>query len=713
MKHKLSIVASIILSITVTFAPLTRDRASATSSTSITDIVASMTTEQKIASMIMPSFRWSCNDNHASCPVTSITPEIQALLEKHNFAGIILFGQNTTNTEQTVRLIDALQSATAANTSATSQLLIATDQEGGYITRLAYGTKMPGNMALGATNDPSLSYAAASVIGSELAALGINTDFAPVTDVNNNPANPVIGIRSFSDDPFSVGEYASAFMRGLNDNSIIASLKHFPGHGDTSTDTHSSLTIVDKSYDELKSLELIPFQRLIDDGVELLMTAHIQYPALEPTTYTSKNPNTGEITLPATLSKAIITDLLRNDMGYNGVVITDALNMGAIAQHFDRLDIARLAINAGVDILLEPVETDSLAGLTALDEYITDVAALVDSGDISISNVDAAVTRILTLKSSHNLLTPYSSDVDSRVASALSTVSSKAHHDLEFDIATHAITVVKNEDDILPIPSDKKTLILYEDAPYRNAANYALTRLVADGKLSSTDHIKLLSYIDDRAEISTEILDADNIIIINAMWGYFGDSLFDSPFSANIDSLITEAHAADAKVIYLSTQLPYDIARFNTADALALAYYTSSPSFTNLAELTSNIPAYGANVMAAIYQFFDSTATITGRLPVNIYALNNDYSYSNDILYPRGFGLSYSTPSATDSADDLDTPAPSTPDTSIVHSHASVNSIITSTPASASAIIITPLATIILATTTAIVRFFMALHRKK
>ena len=241
----------------------------------INQIIDNMTTEEKVAQMIMPSFRWS---DEEKTKLREITPEVEELLNDYSFAGVILFGQNIDNVEQTTRLIDALQKANAENPEAVSQLLIAIDQEGGYVTRLAQGTVMPGNMGLAATDDPELAYEAASIIGSELDAIGVNTNFAPVVDVNSNPENPIIGVRSFSDDPDMVAEYGTEFMEGLQDQGIITALKHFPGHGDTSTDTHTDMTVVDKSKEELTENELKPFQELINNGTDMIMTAHIQYP---------------------------------------------------------------------------------------------------------------------------------------------------------------------------------------------------------------------------------------------------------------------------------------------------------------------------------------------------------------------------------------------------------------------------------------------------
>ena len=604
----------------------------------IDTIINSMTTKEKIAEMIMPSFRYSCVEM-SNCNVTELNSDIENILKKYNFAGVILFAQNFVDTKQTVKLIDSIQKANNANPRRNSQLLIATDQEGGYITRLKYQTTMPGNMALGATNDKQLAYDAANIIGQELFALGINTDFAPVVDVNNNPANPVIGVRSFSDDPTVVSEFGTYFMKGLQDNNVISTLKHYPGHGDTSTDTHSSMTIVNKSYDEIKKLELIPFQGLINNNVEMIMTAHISYPQIDNATYISTSDGS-EITLPATLSKKMITDILRNDMGFNGVVTTDALDMGAIANHFDRLDVAKLAINAGVDILLMPVETNGTAAINDLESYIDDVAALVDSNEISISNINASVKRILKLKESKNLLTEYNVNVDEKIENALKTVSSLNSHNKEFEIAKKAITLIKNDNDILPLSEDDETMILYAYESHLTSSENAFKKLIKDKIISNSDNVKYYDYTDNLDEIKENFKTAKNVIIINALNKLSGASGLNGLVSGLIDEIIESAKENNVNTILVSTQLPYDAARYNNVDAIIATYLTSGITF-DLDDYTNNIPKYGANLMAGIYQLFDKNANFTGKLPVNIYELNSDYTFSNKILYKRGYGLNY------------------------------------------------------------------------
>ncbi|MBQ9719538.1 MAG: glycoside hydrolase family 3 protein, partial [Oscillospiraceae bacterium] len=454
-------------------------------------MLKTMTTEEKVSQMLMPAFRWWNDAEGNRQNLAELNDDVAAMLERHGFAGVAIFAQNTAENAAAARLVDAMQSANAKGKNR-SQLLVAIDQEGGSVTRLGQGTAFPGNMALGAANDLTATAAAARIIGEELGALGVNFDFAPVVDVNSNPANPVIGTRSFSDNAQTVAKQGVAFMEALMETGAISTLKHFPGHGDTATDSHTGLPRSDKTYNELTANELIPFQACIDAGAEAIMTAHIQYPAIEKEAYISKDSGE-EIALPATLSKTILTDILRGDMGFDGVILTDAMEMDAIAKNFDPMDAARLAINAGVDILLMPVDPGTLTdqeGLAKLDQYIAGLAALADDGTIPMARVDESVLRILALKERHGLLDAY----NGWKAAALTTVGSTEHHATEWEIAKKAVTLVKNDNNLLPLTGENQKIAVL--TAYDNevmSMEYAVARLKDEGKLPSGTEVAVTS----------------------------------------------------------------------------------------------------------------------------------------------------------------------------------------------------------------------------
>lgn len=614
----------------------------------------SMTTEEKIAQMIMPAFRWKTDDEGNKTNVTEITDDIAASINKHPYAGVILFAQNTATNAGTTRLVDALQKANAAGGDR-PQLLITTDQEGGNVTRLTQGTMMPGNMALGAINDVSVTKEVATMMGKELTAIGINADFAPDVDVNSNPANPVIGVRSFSDDAQTVAQHGSAFVDALNSTGVISTLKHFPGHGDTDTDSHTGLPCINKTYEQLKQNELIPFQACIKAGSQMIMTAHIVYPQIETGTYISKL--TGEkINIPATLSETIITGILRGDMGYDGVVTTDAMDMDAIAKHFDKYDAAKLAINAGVDILLMPVDTSTKEGIAELDAYIATLAQMANSGEIKMEKINDAVLRILKLKENNGLFNAYDgSDIESRVQNAVDTVGTKASHDREWEITKKAMTLVKNDSNTLPLTkANQKTVVL---VPYDDETipmDYAVRKLTEDGKLPEGAVVEAYSYYHKTLDDMLPKVDgADNVVFMSEI--YNANNL-KNDVAAMADTLADTIHEKGGRFIVMSVSLPYDAARFQKADAIMIAYLARSMP-VDPGDKVKEMQQYGPNMPAALYVMFSEDDAPTAKLPINIPQLDNEYNFTDTVLYARGFGLSYETEEPTTEPQTTETPS--------------------------------------------------------
>ena len=599
-------------------------RATGVSGDPVERLLEQMSTQEKLAQMIMPTFRSDPGREDG------IGEEVAQCLREYGFAGVALFAEELETTEQAVRRTDAMQAANAA-VPGRPQLLLAVDQEGGMITRLGQGTMTCGNMALGAVGDPDATEAVAAILGSEIMACGLNADFAPVLDVNSDPANPVIGVRSFSDDPVLVAEQGKAFLKAMGETGAIACLKHFPGHGDTAADSHTGLPRVEKSREALLREELLPFARCIDAGAEMIMTAHIQYPAIESGTYPSRA--TGEdIALPATLSPAIITGLLREELGFEGVVITDALGMDAIQTHFDPIDSARLAIEAGVDILLmPPVET------AALGDCIDRLSVMADEGTISLQKVDAAVTRILRLKQRHGLLEPYDTEMlDTRLENAAATVGCVQHHETEWEIAKRAVTLVKN-DGVLPYPAPLgRTVVLTAYDNELPGMEYALG-LLRDGQmLPDGAEIAVMSMQDASAQtVAGWIEGAAHVIAVSELRssaGLYGTA------AARLDAVIAGAHECGADVTVVSAFLPYDCARYPEADAIAVCWLDRSMSEDP--RVDGSPSQYGPNLPACLYLLL-SGAPPRGRLSVDIPALSEDGGYADDILYPRGHGLRY------------------------------------------------------------------------
>ena len=598
----------------------------------IDKMISQMTLKEKIEQMIILDYSGVPYGSEGESDVTKLASSVKNFISQNNFGGIILFRDNITGTEQVLKLISDFQvAATTDNVSQKIPLFVCVDQEGGRVTRLATGTSMPGNMALGAINDSSVTKEYASIIGKELKVLGFNVDFAPVLDTNNNPSNPIIGVRSFSSDTSIVSKQGEAFIEGLHSEGIISTLKHFPGHGDTATDSHTGLPMIDKSYDDIKALELVPFKVGIDKGADMIMTAHIVYPQIENTKYISKK--TGEeIYLPATLSKTILTEILRNELGFDGIIVTDALNMAAIAEHFDKKDVARYALNAGVDIMLMPVSLAS--GTVEIENYVSMIVDLVNNGEIPEETINESVVRILKLKNKTGLLDKIDFEVTSdKIENALSIVGSKENHDKELEIAKKAVTLVKGED-LLPISKAEKVLILDAYANEKNNIEYAIQILKEQKILGNDFDYEIDNYEKRDFEELKSKIDNASIVIITANTysrAYFDNTNEKSGWQGRfIDQAISEIHNQNKKVIFISCMLPYDIARYEDADVILCAYGDRAISSLPI-EYNGETPTFGQNMTAAIFKLF-SGEEFNATIPVDIYKVDSSYKYTVDKL---------------------------------------------------------------------------------
>ena len=593
----------------------------------LSEILAQMTTEQKLAQMTMVAFS-KLDETTVSC-LSEIQP-----------GGIILFRENCPNAADTAAL--TLQLQKLAINAGGIPLLISTDQEGGYIIRMNESTWLPGNMAIAATGDPDNARLAASVIGEELLACGINTDFAPVVDVNSNPSNPIIGVRSFGEDPDSVAAFSREFLNGLHEAGEIAALKHFPGHGDTDTDSHTGLPCVNKTMEELLAFELVPFQTAIDAGADMVMTAHIVYPQIETETAISAADNR-EIYLPATLSKTILTDLLRDRMGFQGVIVTDSLIMDAIAKNFGLNEAAAMAINAGADLLLDPIRLKTKEDCETYKQLIRYLAALVEQGTIPEERLDESVMRVLELKAKYGILDQAQYDIEAFAASerANAAVGSEEHKTIEKTITEKAITLVKNEEKLIPYSaqSGEKIVVLTALDSQVSAAERGMQTAVESGAIPAGAEIRVASYDERRlADISSTMDGADLCIILTKMSGegYLDPTSSGGISGTLVDIVIDRVHAQNGKVIVVSTQLPYDTVRYSKADAIVAAYNPIGAREIIRKDTGEKAYSYAPNIPTALRMIFDGTP-MAGRLPVSVPALTEDYGFAEEILYSAGY----------------------------------------------------------------------------
>lgn len=326
-----------------------------------------MSLEEKVGQMFMCAFR---DRNQV---LIEISDDMKNTVRDYHLGGVILFGENIHGEAQTRKLIADLQN------ESTIRLFVAVDEEGGAVSRLsALGyDKLPNASQIGLSGDSGQAFEQGLTIAASLKGLGFNLNFAPVADISTNNRNTVIGARAFSDDPEIAGEMVREFVRGLQGEGVIAALKHFPGHGDTNEDSHSGLAFVTHDMDRLNEKELVPFQMGIDAGTGFVMVGHISVPKV-----------TGNDE-PAIFSEKIVTEILREQLKFDGVIITDALDMGAVVKHYGSGETAVKAVVAGVDVLLMPQD---------LDAAFNAVLNAVQNGEVSESRIDESLRRILRTK---------------------------------------------------------------------------------------------------------------------------------------------------------------------------------------------------------------------------------------------------------------------------------------------------------------------------
>ena len=336
----------------------------------IQDIIDNMDAEEKAGQLIMADFR----TNADGTGMTVLSDEAKKAIEEYHIGGVILFAENLDTKEQTQQLTEDLQKASDFG------LLIGIDEEGGLVSRLNK-SNIEHEIFPPAAEMEDVAYAGRT-IGTELAELGIHVDFAPVADVNTNPDNPVIGTRAFSSDPQAAASKVAEFITAIEETGVSACAKHFPGHGDTAMDSHLGETYVEHDMERLRSVEFLPFQQAITAGTDFIMAGHI------------KTPNATVDGLPATLSSEML-GILRKDLNFDGIIITDAMNMGAIVDQYGSGESAVMAVQAGVDLVLMPA---------TLGEAAEALTAAIKKGDISEERVNEALWHVLSLKYEKGLL---------------------------------------------------------------------------------------------------------------------------------------------------------------------------------------------------------------------------------------------------------------------------------------------------------------------
>jgi beta-N-acetylhexosaminidase len=519
------------------------------------------------------------------------SPEYRRLLHhvRDNHIGGIHWG-TWSYVHETAFLSRQLQKA------ASVPLLFSADLESGIGMRFADTTYWPWAMAVAATGDPSLARRQGEVVAEESRAVGLNNIYAPVADVNVNPANPVINVRSYGEDAEAVSRFVSAFVEGVQSRKVMATVKHFPGHGDTQTDSHRSLPILDISRDRLEQVELVPFRAAIAAGVGSVMTAHVSLPALDATpapprpekerrnVYVRETTEIArEATTPASLSVKMTSDLLRGELGFQGVIVTDALDMGGITDHFDPAEASVQAILAGADQVLKSPD---------LDAAIAGVRSAVSSGRIPRERIDRSVERILAAKKRFGA--PRGS-----VEKAFRVVDSAEHRALAQEIAVRAVTLVREEPGALPVSKSRRVALLavqgVVESPIRDLVRELDARLENPVESFSLDE---RSQEKDIAEALEGAARCDLVLV--ALFVRFG--------------------SGEGKIV-VPEPARLAIERMLAAGKPVLAVAFGSPFLVQeLPDLRTYVVAYGGQevMQVAVARALFGETPITGRLPVTI-----------------------------------------------------------------------------------------------
>jgi beta-glucosidase-like glycosyl hydrolase len=510
------------------------------------------------------------------------------VLAKYRPGGVIYFDarrgpDNVRAPRQIAGLSNGLQRASR------TPLIISTDQEGGSVVyRLTEpATMMPGNMALAATRSTGDSLDSARVIGTELAAVGINQNYAPVADVNINPENPVIGVRSFGSDPGLCSEMVAAGVRGYHRGDVASAAKHFPGHGDTDTDSHYGLPVINHTREQLDRIDLPPFRAAIRRRVDTIMTAHIVVPALDPSG------------APATMSHPIITGLLREELGFDGLVVTDALDMRGASGEFPP-DVAPVrALQAGCDQLVLPPETD-VAFQAVLNA--------VRSGEIPEERIDASLRRVLMHKLRRGLFgNPYvSRDRAERV------VGRRRHLATAREITDRTVTLVRNEG-VLPLSPRTERSVLVTGWGVSTTATLADAISAQAGQTATAQDTGSRPSDALIAQTVAAAGDADLVVVsANAAAAYSEGGVAQA-------KLVEALRSTGKPVVVVAVRNPYDIQRYPDVGAYLATY------------------SYGPPSLASVARTLFGAVNPSGRLPVAIPAVDDPHQD----LYPLGHGLSY------------------------------------------------------------------------
>tara|TARA_R110002153_G_scaffold124543_6_gene271008 strand:- start:33642 stop:35519 length:1878 start_codon:yes stop_codon:yes gene_type:complete len=589
--------------------------------------------KQLVAQKLMIDLRYFCEDADTAetcrTPLIELLPPLVDMIADTGIGGVILFAENLQDINQILALNYALQQA--AKAAGHPPLFIAIDQEGGRVVRIpqSLGTSFAGNMAIGATyakHGGKFARESGEIMAKELMSLGFNLNFAPTVDVNVNPLNPVINVRSYGEEAKVVAELGRVQLAAMQSQGMLATLKHFPGHGDTSVDSHTGLPRVDHDLQQIENSDLLPFAYAIEhDSPAMIMTAHIQYPELDNTEFTNKE---GEASiLPATMSRKILTDLLRNKMDFKGVIVTDALNMAGIAHYFDQTEAVIKTFAAGADIALMPLTIRRPADIKNLDKLIDDVVRAVHKGRLSRQEIVESAQRIEQAKSQYQLALGNALPLEQAIEQAQNTLGSKQHRQVEQALANSTIVEIKNNE-VLPISNKVNNIHLsMPDTTKCMALTFALkTRLPAvhiscSSLASSNTTANLALFEQADVLIAADISPNQSLAELGGM-----DDIQSwrqrAPKDLQLSQQLAQLQAAKTQgktTIFISLRTPYNVGLFaEYADVILASFAYNLNKTEYMDDYGRFITQYNGAIYNALADVITGKITATGSLPVSI-----------------------------------------------------------------------------------------------
>lgn len=499
-------------------------------------------------------------------PGTEVDDELEELVLKYKIGNFILFKHNIQSADQIKCLCKRLQELVIKHTG--NPAFITIDQEGGMVTRLGEDcVNIPGAMAMAALDNEADIYHAGKMTGKQLKALGINFNLAPVADINSNMDNPVIGVRSYGDDPKWVAKCSLAMMKGLMDGGVLTSAKHFPGHGDTNVDSHLGLPRVEKTYKEIQQCELIPFQALVDSKIPAITTSHIIFPALD------------EDKLPATMSRRIITDLLKKTMGFEGLVISDCMEMSAIQKYYGTMEGIKKAIGAGVDLVFIS-HTMELAR-----EASDTLTKMLEDGELSLNEMDASIHKIRDYKRKYVQVEESGANLF-QAQNAISESKEMLKRSLTpIQIPSSQIPKVDSDSLFLGCIPFRATNILNKDEGVFHFAEHMAKYFHANGRLTDPKPSK-----EEVDELRLLMNKASTVVIATYNAHLNQEQLY----------LVQAAAEENKNIIVFAMRNPYDL-RNLPPHAFGIAVYE-----------------YTRNSLEILSKYLESPFELTGKLPIKM-----------------------------------------------------------------------------------------------